>query len=152
MNVKGGYFIEDDISAFDAPFFNFSCETASAMDPQMRLQLESVYETTEDGKLGFIRPRLHIVLTLATPAGLPLEQLAGTNTSVFAGCFVRDYNDALIRDPETMPRSMLTRNGAAMLSNRISHFFDLRGPSMTIDTGCSTGLTALHVGCQPEGR
>ena len=83
-----------------------------------------------------------------TPAGLPLERLAGTKTSVFAGCFVRDYNDALIRDPDTMPRTMLTGNGAAMLSNRISHFFDLRGPSMTIDTGCSTGLTAFHVGCQ----
>jgi acyl transferase domain-containing protein len=67
---------------------------------------------------------------------------------VFAGCFVRDYNDALTRDPDTMPRTMLTGNGAAMLSNRISHFFDLRGPSMTIDTGCSTGLTAFHVGCQ----
>jgi acyl transferase domain-containing protein len=88
------------------------------------------------------------MLILATPAGLPLERLAGTRTSVFAGCFVRDYNDALIRDPETMPRTMLTGNGAAMLSNRISHFFDLRGPSMTIDTGCSTGLTAFHLGCQ----
>lgn len=51
MNTKGGYFLEDDVSAFDASFFNLSSETASAMDPQMRLQLESVYEATEDGKL-----------------------------------------------------------------------------------------------------
>ena len=51
MNTKSGYFLEDDISAFDASFFNLSSETASAMDPQMRLQLESVYEATEDGKL-----------------------------------------------------------------------------------------------------
>jgi acyl transferase domain-containing protein len=50
-NTKGGYFLQDDISAFDASFFNLSSETASAMDPQMRLQLESVYEATEDGKL-----------------------------------------------------------------------------------------------------
>jgi acyl transferase domain-containing protein len=35
-----------------------------------------------------------------------------------------------------------------MISNRISHFFDLRGPSMTIDTGCSSSLSALHLGCQ----
>lgn len=35
-----------------------------------------------------------------------------------------------------------------MVSNRISHFFDLSGSSVTVDTGCSTGLTALHMGCQ----
>jgi acyl transferase domain-containing protein len=60
MNVKGGYFIADDISAFDAPFFSFSSETASAMDPQMRLQLESVYEATEDGTLGFLQSKAAI--------------------------------------------------------------------------------------------
>jgi acyl transferase domain-containing protein len=37
--------------------------------------------------------------------------------------------------------------GAAMASNRLSHFYDLRGPSMSIDTGCSTTLTALHQAC-----
>ena len=55
MNAQGGYFLKDDISAFDASFFNLSAETASAMDPQMRLQLESVYEATEDGMSAFVR-------------------------------------------------------------------------------------------------
>lgn len=81
-------------------------------------------------------------------AGLPLESVAGSNTSVYAGCFVRDYNDSLTRDPDTLPRTTLTGNGTAMISNRVSHFFDLRGPSMTVDTGCSTSLTTLHLGCQ----
>lgn len=53
-----------------------------------------------------------------------------------------------MRDPETLPRYFMTGNGAAMASNRLSHFFDLRGPSMTIDTGCSTALAALHLACQ----
>ena len=99
------------------------------MDPQYRLQLESTFEALES-------------------AGLPISDVAGTQTSVYAGAFFRDYHDSLMRDPEQLPRYFMTGNGAAMISNRISHFFDLRGPSMTIDTGCSTGLTALHLGCQ----
>jgi hypothetical protein len=42
----------------------------------------------------------------------------------------------------------MTGNGTAMLSNRISHFYDFQGASMTIDVGCSTGLVALHQACQ----
>lgn len=42
----------------------------------------------------------------------------------------------------------MTGNGVAMASNRISHFYDLRGPSISVDTGCSTTLTALHLAVQ----
>jgi acyl transferase domain-containing protein len=56
--------------------------------------------------------------------------------------------DSLMRDPEELPRYVMTGNGATMMANRISHFYDLRGPSMTVDTGCSTGLVALHQACQ----
>lgn len=55
--------------------------------------------------------------------------------------------DSLMRDPETFPRYLLTGNGPTMMSNRISHFYDLHGPSMTVDTACSTGLVALHQAC-----
>lgn len=99
------------------------------MDPQTRLQLESVFEAAES-------------------AGITLPQLAGSNTSVFAALFFRDYYDAQMRDPETLPPSFLTGNGAALASNRLSHFFDLRGASVTLGTGCSTALTALHLACQ----
>jgi acyl transferase domain-containing protein len=77
-----------------------------------------------------------------------MQQLAGSNTSVFAGAFFRDYSDAHIRDPETLPRLLLLGVGSAMASNRLSHFYDLRGASMTVDTGCSTTLTAIHQACQ----
>ncbi|KAL9115228.1 MAG: hypothetical protein Q9227_001022 [Pyrenula ochraceoflavens] len=124
-HIRGGHFLEEDLGLFDAAFFNFSTETASTLDPQFRLQLESVYEALEN-------------------AGLLLSQVAGSNTSVFAGTFFHDYRDAFIRDEENLPRSFITGIGSAMASNRVSHFFDLRGASMTIDTGCSTTLVALH--------
>ncbi|QKX62349.1 uncharacterized protein TRUGW13939_09508, partial [Talaromyces rugulosus] len=128
-HAVGGYFMSEDVSSFDAAFFNFSADVANAMDPQIRLLLEIVYEATED-------------------AGIPLETLAGTNTSVFSGCYGKDYHDLQSRDPEAMPASFLTGNGTAMISNRISHFYDLQGASMSIDTGCSSGLACLHQGCQ----
>ncbi|EAQ88528.1 hypothetical protein CHGG_05147 [Chaetomium globosum CBS 148.51] len=87
-------------------------------------------------------------LTQAQSAGISLQDVAGSNTSVYAGSFFRDYHESLVRDPDALPRFLLMGTGAAMASNRLSHFFDLRGPSMSVDTGCSTTLTALHQGCQ----
>ncbi|KAK5659465.1 hypothetical protein OQA88_666 [Cercophora sp. LCS_1] len=127
----GGYFLQQDVAAFDATFFNFTSEVASAMDPQLRMLLEVVFEATED-------------------AGIPIEKAAGPdpNTSVFVGCYTKDYHDLQARDPETMPASTLTGNYTAMFSNRVSHFYDFQGASMSIDTGCSAALAALHQGCQ----
>ncbi|OJK01160.1 hypothetical protein ASPACDRAFT_26431 [Aspergillus aculeatus ATCC 16872] len=127
--VKGAHFLTEDISRFDAAFFNFTAESASTMDPEVRMQLETVYEALES-------------------AGLPLEQVAGSRTGVYAGTCFRDNHDSLMRDPDTLARFFLTGNGAAMVANRISHFFDLRGPSLMVDTGCSTTLTLLHLACQ----
>ncbi|KAI1774978.1 putative FSP1 [Hypoxylon cercidicola] len=128
-SVRGGHFIEEDLGLFDAAFFNYSAETASTLDPQFRLQLESVYEALEN-------------------AGLPLAQVAGSNTSVFAGIFFHDYKDGITRDEDNLYRFFATGTGSAMASNRISHFYDFRGASMTIDTGCSTTLVALHQAVQ----
>ncbi|KAK2042693.1 polyketide synthase module [Colletotrichum somersetense] len=129
IHVRGAHFLDEDVGLFDAAFFKFPTETAATLDPQFRLQLESVYEALEN-------------------AGLPLDQVAGSKTSVFAGTFVHDYRDGLIRDEDNIPRFFLTGVGSAMASNRISHFFDFRGASMTIDTGCSTTLVALHQAVQ----
>ncbi|KAK3389414.1 hypothetical protein B0H63DRAFT_518643 [Podospora didyma] len=128
-NVIGGHFLIEDVGLFDAHFFNLSAETAAALDPQFRLQLESTYEALES-------------------AGITLQDVAGSNTSVYAGSFFRDYHESIIKDTDALPRFLLMGTGAAMASNRLSHFFDLRGPSMSLDTGCSTTLTALHQGCQ----
>ncbi|KAL3427635.1 hypothetical protein PVAG01_01144 [Phlyctema vagabunda] len=133
-NVRGAHFLEEDISLFDAPFFNISLEEAKtfafkSMDPQLRLQLECTYEALES-------------------AGITLPSIANSDTSVYSGIFARDYHESMVRDIETLPRYFNTGTGAAMFSNRLSYFFDLKGPSMTVDTGCSTSIVALHLACQ----
>lgn len=114
------------------------------MDPQIRLLLESVFESVENGKKSMWCTKI-LMLIKNRIAGVTLQQLTGSDTSVFVGSFSRDYHDSLLRDPDTLPRTTLTGNGVAMMSNRISHFFDLRGPSLTTDTGCSASLAALHL-------
>lgn len=52
------------------------------------------------------------------------------------------------KDAEVLPHAFLAGTGTAMIANRLSHFYDLQGPSMSIDTGCSAGIVAIHQGCQ----
>ncbi|THY89629.1 polyketide synthase [Aureobasidium pullulans] len=128
-HVKGGHFLDQDVAAFDAAFFNYSAEMAQTLDPQFRLQLESTYEALEN-------------------AGLPLAQVMGSQTSVYAGVFTHDYQEGMIRDEDKLPRFNVVGTWSPMSSNRISHFFDFRGASMTLETGCSTTLVALHQAVQ----
>lgn len=81
-------------------------------------------------------------------AGIPFTQVAGSNTSVFAGLWKQDYRDNMIRDEDNMPRFFATGTDFSFAASRISHFFDLRGPSLTIDTACSTTLVAMHQAVQ----
>lgn len=77
-----------------------------------------------------------------------MDAVAGSNTSVFCASFSRDNEAIVSRDPDFQSRYQGTSSGSTMLSNRISHFYDLRGPSVTVDTACSSGLYALHLACQ----
>ena len=79
-----------------------------------------------------------------------MDKVVGSNTSVFSGTFGGDYTDTLLRDPETIPLYQTTNSGhsRAIVSNRLSYFFDLKGPSVTVDTACSASLIALHLACQ----
>ncbi|KGO74480.1 Acyl transferase/acyl hydrolase/lysophospholipase [Penicillium italicum] len=131
INVEGGHFLEEEVSVFDAPFFNMTSDEAAAMDPQQRLLLEVAYEGLEN-------------------AGIPLTKITGTKTSCFVGSFSADYTDLLLRDPECVPMYQCTNAGQsrAMMANRLSYFFDLKGPSVTVDTACSGSLVALHLACQ----
>ncbi|EXF80297.1 KR domain-containing protein [Colletotrichum fioriniae PJ7] len=129
MRVRKAHFMKEDPRAFDAAFFNMSPAEASILDPQQRGLLEGTYHTFEN-------------------AGLAMERVAGSRTSVFCASFGRDSDAIVARDPEFQSRYQATSSGSSMLSNRISHFFDLRGPSLTVDTACSSGLYALHLACQ----
>ncbi|KAJ5188310.1 Acyl transferase/acyl hydrolase/lysophospholipase [Penicillium cf. griseofulvum] len=126
-NVLRSYLLEEDVRAFDAAFFNISPNEADSMDPQQRILLETVYEALEAG-------------------GHTVESLRGSDTAVYAGTMTADYNDTLTRDHNTMPNYFATGTNRAIISNRVSYFFDWHGPSMTIDTACSSSLVALHQG------
>lgn len=130
-NHRGGHFLSqgNDFAAFDAGFFGMSAAEVQATDPQQRLLLEVSYEAFEN-------------------AGIPDEQIRGSDTAVYAAMFTRDYDRNIYKDPMEIPKYHTTGCGEAILSNRISYFFNLKGPSMTLDTGCSGSIVALHQACQ----
>ena len=128
-NVDQSYFIDEDPRKFDAGFFNMTPREAEATDPQHRILLETTYEALEF-------------------AGLPIESLKGSKVGVFVGLMGGDYFDVQMRDPDTIPQYLCTGTARSMLSNRVSFFFDWRGPSMTIDTACSSSLVAVHQAVQ----
>ncbi|EDN96879.1 hypothetical protein SS1G_01807 [Sclerotinia sclerotiorum 1980 UF-70] len=129
INSRGGHFIDQDIRTFDAGFFGIPPAEANAMDPQHRLQLETTYEALEN-------------------AGIPIEAIRGSSTSVFIALFNKDYDRMMFKDTNDIAKYHLLGSGEAIVSNRISYTFDLKGPSMTLDTGCSGSLVALHQACQ----
>lgn len=123
------YLLSEDPRLFDASFFNVNPLEADGLDPQQRILLETVYEALET-------------------AGYPIDQIQGSLTSVFVGLMTGDFGDIQVRDLETLPTYNATGTARSFLSNRISYFFDLKGPSMTIDTACSSSLVALHQAVQ----
>ena len=110
--ARGGYFISDDIHAFDNDFFGISNAEAKYMDPQQRNLLEVVFESIEN-------------------AGLTLEDLAGSDAGSFVASFTHDHAVMQYKDPEGFSRYSATGLGPTLLSNRINHVFDLRGPRYT---------------------
>ncbi|KAI0124108.1 hypothetical protein BJ170DRAFT_735829 [Xylariales sp. AK1849] len=128
-----GHYLGQDVYAFDANFFDIPGKEAIAMDPSQRLMLEVAYEAFEN-------------------SGLPVEEVRGTNTSCYVGQFVSDYREMLFRDAESAPTYTVTGTGTALISNRISWFFDLKGPSFTINTACSSSMVALHEACESLRR
>lgn len=95
------------------------------MDPQQRVLLETVYEGVE-------------------AAGYSMEQLRGSPTAVFVGCMSFDYQFVAIRGIDSLPQYHATGAAMSILANRVSYFYDWRGPSAAIDTACSSSLVALH--------
>ncbi|RDL31023.1 Lovastatin nonaketide synthase [Venustampulla echinocandica] len=130
MKALSGMFIEDiDPAIFDASFFNLTRADAIAMEPQQRQLLEVIYECFENG-------------------GIPIEEVSGKQIGCFVGSMNADYHDMQNRDPEQRTLGMTAGSGRTMLSNRISHFFNLQGASVTVDTACSSGLVGLDIACQ----
>jgi hybrid polyketide synthase/nonribosomal peptide synthetase ACE1 len=128
-NIRHSYFLSEDHRQFDAQFFGIKPVEANSIDPQQRILLEVVYESIE-------------------AAGLSMDTLRGSPTAVYVGLMCADYADLLGRDTSYFPTYFATGTARSIISNRISYFFDWRGPSMTIDTACSSSLVAVHQAVQ----
>ncbi|MGW7202800.1 SDR family NAD(P)-dependent oxidoreductase [Streptomyces sp. NPDC054837] len=120
---RGGFVADAD--SFDAALFGMSRDEAQTMDPQTRLLLEVLWETAED----------------AAVAG----RLRGSDTGVFVGRSFRDYEEEMIRAGHAEGPYAPIGTAVSMSANRPSHFFDLTGPSLTVDTACSGSLYAVHL-------
>ena len=126
---RGGFL--DMIDQFDPQFFGISPREAPYIDPQQRLLLETAWEAIED-------------------AGMVLDFEHGTDIGVFVGVSHNDYQGLQHTPTDRVGISAHTPTGSAhsIAANRISYCLNLSGPSLALDTACSSTLTAVHVACE----
>jgi acyl transferase domain-containing protein len=129
FSSAGAHFLPDDIYAFDPAFFNITADEARAMDPQHRILMECALEACES-------------------AGLSLATIANTQTGVFAALAQPEYGYQAVEDLPTSNKFTATGVASTMFANRLSYWFNLKGPSITVDAACASGSYALHLACQ----
>ncbi|WP_010539911.1 polyketide synthase Pks13 [Dietzia alimentaria] len=122
---RGGWLDDSEVRDFDAEFFGMSPREAEMVDPQQRLALELTWEALEN-------------------AHLPASDLKGREVGVFIGSSSSDYQVFLTSDSAAASPYAVTGASNSIISNRVSYTFDFRGPSMTLDTACSTSLVTVH--------
>ena len=126
---RGGFL--DQIDQFDPQFFGISPREAPYIDPQQRLLLETAWEAIEN-------------------AGQVLDFEKGTDIGVFMGVSHNDYQNIQGGGTDRKGISAHSPTGSAhsIAANRISYCFNLSGPSLSMDTACSSALTAVHLACE----
>ncbi|KUI37252.1 polyketide synthase [Mycobacterium sp. GA-2829] len=123
--TRGGYL--SDIKGFDAEFFALSKMEADNIDPQQRMALELTWEALEHARI-------------------PASSLRGERVGVYIGASNNDYSFMSVADPSVAHPYAITGTTSSIIANRVSYFYDFRGPSMAIDTACSSSLVAAHQG------
>ncbi|MFD6226122.1 SDR family NAD(P)-dependent oxidoreductase [Streptomyces sp. NPDC060232] len=126
----GGFL--SDVDKFDPLFFSVSPREAELMDPQERLFLETAWHTLED-------------------AGYPSGSLSRRRVGVFVGVMYGEYQLYGAADALRGGRPV-TESSYSLIANRVSYALDLNGPSMAVDTMCSSSLTAIHLACESLRR
>ncbi|KAB7627759.1 non-ribosomal peptide synthetase [Alkalilimnicola sp. S0819] len=128
----GGFI--DDHDRFDPLFFNIAPREAAFMDPQERLFLQCAWEALEDAG--------HTRASLARGGELP-----GANVGVYVGVMYEEYQ--LYGAESTQAGRPLALGGSpASIANRVSYFCNFHGPSLAVDSMCSSSLSALHLACE----
>ncbi|HEU4888666.1 MAG TPA: beta-ketoacyl synthase N-terminal-like domain-containing protein, partial [Thermoanaerobaculia bacterium] len=137
---KWGGFIAG-VDEFDPLFFNISPLEAELIDPQERLFLQHAWMAMEDA--GYTRAGLQV----------PDEQDLPGQVGVYAGVMYSEYQ-LLAAESSMRGKRLGIAGSAASIANRVSYALNLHGPSMTLDTMCSSSLTAIHLACQDlkQGR
>lgn len=118
----------DGVANFDTELFGISPREAESMDPQQRLMLEVVWELLED-------------------SGTPAEALTGRPVGVYMGGLWHDYE--VLRTALGLPvtQHSTVGNSLDILAARLSYFLRTRGPSLAVETSCSSSLVAVHLAC-----
>ncbi len=125
--TRGGYL--SDIKGFDAEFFALSKMEADNVDPQQRMALELTWEALENARI-------------------PASSLRGQSVGVYVGSSTNDYSMLAMSDPSVAHPYAITGTASSIIANRVSYFYDFRGPSVAVDTACSSSLVAAHQGVQ----
>ncbi|WP_372516384.1 polyketide synthase Pks13 [Mycobacterium shinjukuense] len=125
--TRGGYL--KDIKGFDSEFFAVAKTEADNIDPQQRMALELTWEALEHARI-------------------PASSLRGQAVGVFVGSSTNDYSFLAVSDPTVAHPYAITGTASSIIANRVSYFYDFRGPSVTVDTACSSSLVAIHQGVQ----
>jgi acyl transferase domain-containing protein/thioesterase domain-containing protein/SAM-dependent methyltransferase len=131
--------VAPDIDRFDAALFGYSPHEAALIDPQQRMLLECAWEALEDA--GYDPERFGAAIGVF--AGTGLNTYLINNVHPVQG---HSPDRTFLESPADL--QMLLANGAGFAPTRISYKLDLRGPSVNIQTACSTGLVAVHMACQ----
>lgn len=128
-NSKWGGFLTE-VDCFDNDFFGMSATEVERMDPQQRIMLELTWNCMED-------------------AGIRPAELSGKKAGVFVGVFNFDYKELQERNGQfAIEAHHSTGTASAIIANRISYYYNLKGPSFPIDTACSSSLNAVHAAVQ----
>lgn len=129
--INGAYL--DEIDKFDYEFFRLTPIEARLMDPNQRLFLQTAWEAIEDSGYGG-------------------KKIIGTNTGVYVGYIgaVEEYKYKQLcsDDSNSFNAASVPGNLSSIIPSRISYLLDLKGPSMIVDTSCSSSLLAVHLACQ----
>ncbi|MEM7157011.1 MAG: amino acid adenylation domain-containing protein [Myxococcota bacterium] len=130
-----GAFLEH-VDRFDPLTFGISPRDAGLMDPQERLFLEVAWEGLEDAGYGRTR----------------LRTRHGSRCGVFVGAMYNEYPFFGVERTARGGEPLSCGSAIAGIANRVSHFLDANGPSLTVDTMCSSSLTALHLAVESLRR
>ncbi|WP_435829912.1 polyketide synthase Pks13 [Nocardia fluminea] len=131
--TRGGYLDQDVLKQFDADFFAMSPIEVERVDPQQRLMMELTWEALE-----------HARIPASDLKGAPVGMFIGSSSSdfQFIASLALGNTDSTV--PATAEAYAIMGSSNGIIANRVSYFYDFRGPSVTVDTACSSTLVAVH--------